>query len=61
MKDILTRIGVVFIVTTICLPLAYLGINHGSSFGLEVGTSLIILNIIIAVYMAKLKNGKIDE
>ena len=44
-----------FIASTICLPLAYLGISHGSSFGLESGVSLIILNIIIVVYMAKLK------
>ena len=59
MNDILIRVGMVFATSVICLPLAYLGINHGSSFGLEVGTSLIILNIIVAVYMAKLKNGKV--
>ena len=55
MNDLLIRIGVMFIASTICLPLAYLGISHGSSFGLESGVSLIILNIIIVGYMAKLK------
>ena len=56
MSDILIRIGVIFIASTICLPLAYLGISHGSSFGLETGVSLIILNIIIIVYMVKLES-----
>ena len=56
MSDLLIRIGIVFAACIICLPLAYLGISHGSSFGLEAGTSLIVINIIIAVYMIKLEN-----
>ena len=44
--SILIRVGMAFIVSAIFLPLAFLGITHGSSFGLESGISLIILNII---------------
>ena len=57
MSDLLTRIGVSFAATTICLPLAYLGISHGSSFGLESGVTLIVINAIVIIYMSKLAQG----
>ena len=57
MSDILTRLAVIIIVSGICLPLAYLGISHGSSFGLESGVGLLILNAIAIVYMIKLERG----
>lgn len=59
--SILIRVGMAFIVSAIFLPLAFLGITHGSSFGLESGISLIILNIIAVIHISKLKDGNIDE
>ncbi len=59
MRDILTRIIVILVVSVVCLPLAFLGITHGSSFGLESGVGLIILNIIVIVYMVKLESKEV--
>ena len=61
MSDILTRMAVILIVSVVCLPLAYLGITHGSSFGLESGVGLIILNIIVIVYMVKVESKELDK
>lgn len=61
MSDLLIRIGVSFAACTICLPLAYLGVAHGNFFGLEVGVSLIIINMIIIVRMLKPEQGRVNK
>ena len=58
MIDILIRMIVIIIVSTVCLPLAFLGITHGSSFGLESGVGLIVLNIIVIIFMVTLKKAR---
>lgn len=55
MKDLLIRLLVVIIATAICLPGAYLGFTHGSSSGLEIGLSCVVLNGLIVYFMIKLK------
>jgi len=57
MSDLLVRLVVILITSVMCLPLAFLGITHGSSFGLEAGVSLLIINIIAVVFMIKLEKG----
>jgi len=55
MSELLVRLAVILITSIICMPLAYLGISHGSSFGLEAGVSSLIFNVIVIVYMIKLE------
>lgn len=55
MKNILFKFGLVLCVNAICLPLAYLGVTHGSSYGLEGGIFMVILCIIGNTAVVKAK------
>ena len=45
MKNILFKFGLILCVNAICIPLAYMGVAHGSSYGLEAGIFMVILCI----------------
>jgi len=51
----LIKFGLILVSSAVFLPLAYLGVNHGSSYGLEAGAFMLISCIIINISIIKAK------
>ncbi len=53
MTNKLIKFGLIIMCNAICLPLAYLGVTHGSSFGLETAVFMVVLCITFNVVIIK--------
>ena len=55
MKDKLIKLACIVMSNAVFLPLAYLGVTHGSSYGLEAGVLMVGLCIAANVVIIKAK------